>query len=88
METAWSRSKLAFKWNSGQPFLEAQLQKKDLSPSTHWHILSFTQSISQSLSKHLSIYNVLGPMLGFRDTDESWTYQDIEATGLDHFKLH
>ena len=89
--SAWSRSKLALQRHSGQSFLEAQLQKKKRPQSinllAHPFIHPLIQSIKQSLGKHLSTYHVLGPMLGFGETHETWTEQDIEVIWLDRFKL-
>lgn len=53
----------------------------------HPFIHPLIQSIKQSLGKHLSTYHVLGPMLGFGETHETWTEQDIEVIWLDRFKL-
>lgn len=89
--SAWNRSKLALKRNSGQSFLEAQLQKKrpqSINSLTHSFIHPLIQSVSQSLGKHLSTYCVLGPVLDFVDTRGDWTQQDTEATWLDHFTLY
>lgn len=66
----------------------AEERPQSISSLAHSFIYPLIQSIRQSLGKHLSTYHVLGPMLGFGDTPENWTQQDIEAVWLEHLKLY